>query len=84
MKQVAHSSRKYTENPLEVYVHDTMADDAKLHDATGWEPSLEFEAGIACVCNAPAAVTIDGAYVCVEYGDAVIDDPRCLFRTNNL
>ncbi|ELZ44479.1 nucleoside-diphosphate-sugar epimerase (UDP-glucose 4-epimerase) [Halorubrum coriense DSM 10284] len=26
---------KYTENPLAVYVHDTMADHSKLHEATG-------------------------------------------------
>ncbi|QKY18823.1 hypothetical protein B4589_008985 [Halolamina sp. CBA1230] len=42
---------KYIENPLEVYVHDTMADDSKLHEATGWEPEIDFEEGVKRVCE---------------------------------
>jgi UDP-glucose 4-epimerase len=42
---------KYIENPLEVYVHDTMADYSKLHAATGWEPEIDFEEGVARVCE---------------------------------
>jgi UDP-glucose 4-epimerase len=34
---------KYIENPLEVYVHDTMADYSKIHATTGWEPQISFE-----------------------------------------
>jgi UDP-glucose 4-epimerase len=41
---------EYIENPLEVYVHDTMADATKLHEATGWEPEVGFEDGVARVC----------------------------------
>jgi UDP-glucose 4-epimerase len=43
---------EYVENPLPVYVHDTMADAAKLRDATGWEPTIDFETGVARVCDA--------------------------------
>ena len=42
---------KYIENPLEVSVHDTMADYSNLHEATGWEPEIDFEEGIARVCE---------------------------------
>ncbi|QKY20503.1 NAD-dependent epimerase/dehydratase family protein [Halolamina sp. CBA1230] len=42
---------KYIENPLEVYVHDTMADYSKLHEATGWEPTISFEEGVKRVCE---------------------------------
>jgi UDP-glucose 4-epimerase len=41
---------EYVENPLEVYVHDTMADPSKLRAATGWEPEIDFEEGVARVC----------------------------------
>ena len=41
---------KYIENPLDTYVHDTMADYSKLHAATGWEPTVDFEEGIKRVC----------------------------------
>jgi UDP-glucose 4-epimerase len=42
---------KYIENPLDEYVHDTMADYAKLHEATGWEPTIAFEEGVSRVCD---------------------------------
>ena len=42
---------KYIENPLAVYVHDTMADYTKLHKATGWEPQIGFKEGVARVCE---------------------------------
>ena len=41
---------EYVENPLPVYVHDTMADASKLRAATGWEPEIGFEDGVARVC----------------------------------
>ncbi|WP_248896652.1 NAD-dependent epimerase/dehydratase family protein [Haloplanus halobius] len=41
---------EYIENPLPVYVHDTMADASKLHEATGWEPQIDFEDGVSRVC----------------------------------
>jgi UDP-glucose 4-epimerase len=41
----------YIENPLGVYVHDTMADSTKLRDATGWEPEISFEEGVRRVCE---------------------------------
>ncbi|AZH25835.1 NAD-dependent epimerase/dehydratase family protein [Haloplanus aerogenes] len=41
---------EYIENPLPVYVHDTMADASKLREATGWEPEVSFEEGVARVC----------------------------------
>jgi UDP-glucose 4-epimerase len=41
---------EYVENPLDVYVHDTMADATKLREATGWEPEVGFEEGVARVC----------------------------------
>jgi UDP-glucose 4-epimerase len=42
---------EYIENPLDVYVHDTMADATKLREATGWEPEVGFEEGVARVCE---------------------------------
>ncbi|WP_254544421.1 NAD-dependent epimerase/dehydratase family protein [Halomarina pelagica] len=41
---------EYVENPLPVYVHDTMADPTKMREATGWEPRVDFEEGVARVC----------------------------------
>ena len=41
----------YVENPFEVYVHDTKADYSKMHEATGWEPEVSFEAGVERVCE---------------------------------
>ncbi|WP_340099785.1 NAD-dependent epimerase/dehydratase family protein [Salinibaculum salinum] len=43
---------EYVENPIpdDVYVHDTCADYSKMHDATGWEPEIDFEEGIERVC----------------------------------
>ncbi|GGL36249.1 GDP-mannose 4,6-dehydratase [Halarchaeum grantii] len=43
---------EYVENPIpeDVYVHDTMADNTKMRDATGWEPQISFEEGIEEVC----------------------------------
>ncbi|RLM57502.1 NAD-dependent epimerase/dehydratase family protein [Halobellus sp. Atlit-31R] len=42
---------EYVENPLDVYVHDTMADSTKMREATGWEPEIPFEEGVARVCE---------------------------------
>ncbi|WP_396612585.1 NAD-dependent epimerase/dehydratase family protein [Haloferax sp. S1W] len=42
---------KYIENPLEVYVHDTMADSTKIREETGWEPQISFEEGVRRVCE---------------------------------
>ncbi|MFB6068648.1 MAG: NAD-dependent epimerase/dehydratase family protein [Halobacterium sp.] len=42
---------EYVENPLEVYVHDTLADASKLREATGWEPEITFEEGVRRVCE---------------------------------
>ena len=41
---------EYVENPLDVYVHDTMADSTKMRGATGWEPEISFEEGVERVC----------------------------------
>ena len=43
----------YEENPIpeDIYVHDTMADPTKIQEATGWEPEISFEAGVARVCD---------------------------------
>jgi UDP-glucose 4-epimerase len=43
---------EYVENPIpeDVYVHDTCADYEKMHEATGWEPLIDFEDGIERVC----------------------------------
>ncbi|ERG94841.1 NAD-dependent epimerase/dehydratase family protein [Haloquadratum walsbyi] len=43
---------KYIENPLDVYVHDTMADSTKIREATGWTPEITFEEGVSRVCEA--------------------------------
>jgi UDP-glucose 4-epimerase len=44
---------EYVENPIpeSVYVHDTCADPSKMRQATGWEPGIGFEEGIARVCR---------------------------------
>jgi UDP-glucose 4-epimerase len=42
---------EYVENPLTVYVHDTLADASKLREATGWEPEISFEEGVRRVCE---------------------------------
>jgi UDP-glucose 4-epimerase len=42
---------KYIENPLQVYVHDTMADYSKIQEVTGWEPQIDFKEGVARVCK---------------------------------
>jgi UDP-glucose 4-epimerase len=41
----------YIENPLDEYVHDTMADYTKIHEATGWEPTIGFAEGVSRVCE---------------------------------
>ena len=43
----------YVENPIpgDVYVHDTMADVTKFQEATGWEPEIDFQAGVSRVCD---------------------------------
>ncbi|MFC7007842.1 NAD-dependent epimerase/dehydratase family protein [Halalkalicoccus salilacus] len=43
---------EYVENPIpdSVYVHDTCADPSKIHEATGWEPEIDFREGIRRVC----------------------------------
>ena len=40
----------YVENPLEDYVHDTLADASAFREATGWEPRIDFEDGVRRVC----------------------------------
>ena len=42
---------KYIENPLDEYVHDTMADYTKINEATGWEPTIGFAEGVSRVCE---------------------------------
>ena len=44
---------EYVENPIpeKVYVYHTCADSTKLSDETGWEPKIDFEDGIALVCE---------------------------------
>ncbi|WP_121820730.1 NAD-dependent epimerase/dehydratase family protein [Halostella salina] len=44
---------EYVENPIpeDVYVHDTCADASKLQAETDWEPQVDFEDGIAQVCE---------------------------------
>ncbi|WP_096389018.1 NAD-dependent epimerase/dehydratase family protein [Halopenitus persicus] len=42
---------KYIENPLDVYVHDTMAETERIEEATGWEPEIGFEEGVEKVCE---------------------------------
>ncbi|ERH12986.1 MAG: NAD dependent epimerase/dehydratase family protein [halophilic archaeon J07HB67] len=41
----------FVENPLDVYVHDTLADYSKFQEATGWEPEIDLETGIKRVCS---------------------------------
>ncbi|MFB6172207.1 MAG: NAD-dependent epimerase/dehydratase family protein [Haloarculaceae archaeon] len=43
---------EYVENPIpeDVYVHDTMADPAKMRAATDWEPAVDFDEGLRRVC----------------------------------
>jgi UDP-glucose 4-epimerase len=41
---------EYVENPLPVYVHDTMADPTRMREATGWEPTVDFAEGVRRVC----------------------------------
>lgn len=41
---------EYIETPFDGYVHDTMADISKVHEATGWEPEIDFEEGVRRVC----------------------------------
>jgi len=43
----------YVENPIpdHVYVHDTCADISKIHEATGWEPTVSFDEGLRQVCE---------------------------------
>ncbi|MBX0293991.1 NAD-dependent epimerase/dehydratase family protein [Haloarcula nitratireducens] len=43
----------YEDNPIpeDVYVHDTCADYWKIHEATGWEPTISFEEGVERVCE---------------------------------
>ncbi len=43
----------YEDNPIpeDVYVHDTCADYSKINEATGWEPAISFEEGVAMVCD---------------------------------
>ncbi|MBV0923146.1 NAD-dependent epimerase/dehydratase family protein [Halomicroarcula limicola] len=43
----------YEDNPIpeDVYVHDTCADYSKIHEATGWEPTISFEEGVERVCE---------------------------------
>ena len=40
----------YEPNTMKNYVHDTMADPTKMHEATGWEPEISFEEGLERVC----------------------------------
>jgi UDP-glucose 4-epimerase len=43
---------EHVANPIDedMFVHDTMADATKMHEATGWEPAIDFENGIRRVC----------------------------------
>ena len=43
----------FVENPIpdDVYVHDTLADYSKFHEATGWEPEIDLATGIEMVCS---------------------------------
>ena len=41
---------EYVETPFDGYVHDTMADISRIHEATGWEPEIDFEEGVRRVC----------------------------------
>lgn len=43
---------EYEPVPLDNYVHHTKADPSKFQAATGWEPQVDFEDGVAMVCDA--------------------------------
>jgi len=44
---------EHVENPIDedVFVHHTMADYSRMHEATGWEPQVGFEEGMRMVCE---------------------------------
>jgi len=42
---------EYIECPFDGYVHDTMANYSNFHEATGWEPEIDFEDGVERVCE---------------------------------
>jgi len=42
---------EYIECPFDGYVHDTLADISKFHEATGWEPEIDFEDGVKMLCE---------------------------------
>ena len=42
---------EYIECPFDGYVHDTKADYSAFHEATGWEPEIDFEEGVELVCE---------------------------------
>ena len=44
---------EHVENPIpdHVYVHDTCADYTKIEGAVGWAPTIDFEEGVARVCE---------------------------------
>ena len=50
---------EYIECPFDGYVHDTMADISKFHEATGWEPEISFEAGVERVCEPYRNAAVD-------------------------
>jgi UDP-glucose 4-epimerase len=43
----------YEDNPIpdDVFVSDTCADYSKFHEATGWDPEIDFESGLERVCQ---------------------------------
>lgn len=45
------STLNTSKTQLDEYVHDTIADYSKLHEATGWEPAITFEEGVSRVCE---------------------------------
>jgi hypothetical protein len=57
---------KYVVNLLDEYVHDTMDDYLKLHAATGWGPTIDFEAE----SPASASRTSGPSATSSEFGDA--------------
>ena len=42
---------EYEPVPLDNYVYNTCADISKIHEATGWEPAIDFEEGVERVCE---------------------------------
>jgi UDP-glucose 4-epimerase len=42
----------YEPVPLDNYVYHTKADPSKFQVATGWTPEIDFEEGVAMVCDA--------------------------------